>query len=181
MRAYVNRPWETLLRPESPGPECDRLHRQSPRHSGDQSPVTRGSDIRAAVELQIEGVLDGVCVVDYPLAPIRTERGAAVDGIRITKSGVPLFGGGYDSEDPFGWYRPDGSWDDTGFITVRGGTQDPWSGFEVGRKRHLGVCPGTGAGEPGQLGDVRFDTALHRFRGIGRGLPHDHVLPPALL
>ena len=123
MRAYVNRPWETLLRPESP---AQNVTAYTGRAHGTPVTitVTRGSDIRAAVELQIEGVLDGVCVVDYPLAPIRTERGAAVDGIRITKSGVPLFGGGYDSEDPFGWYRPDGSWDDTGFITVRGGTQE---------------------------------------------------------
>lgn len=131
----------TLLRPESP---ARNVTAYTGRAHGTPVTitVTRDSETRTTVEFQIEGVLDDVCVVDYPLAPIRTEQGVTVDGIRITQNGAPLFEGGYDSEDPFGWYRPDGSWDDTGFITVRGGTQDPWNGFEVGRNAILGFALG---------------------------------------
>lgn len=95
--------------------------------------VTRDSEKRTTVGFHIEGVLAEVCVVDYPLAPIRTEQGRTANGVRITKNGEPLFEGGYDPEDTYGWYSPDGTWDAGGAITVRGVTSDPWNGFEVDR------------------------------------------------
>ena len=95
--------------------------------------VTRDSAARATVEFSIRGVLDDVFVVEYPLEPVRTEYGHTVDGVRVTKNGKPLFEGGYGAADSYGWYDLDGAFDSSGFFTVRGGTSDPWYGFEVGK------------------------------------------------
>lgn len=132
---------ETLLRQEVSAPNVT-VYTGRARGTPVTVTVTRESETRTTAGFHIEGVLAEVCVVDYPLDPIRTERGTMVDGIRITKNGELLFEGGYDPEDTFGWYRPDGSWDDTGFITVRGGTSDPWHGFEIGRADALRFAQG---------------------------------------
>lgn len=100
------------------------------------------SDTRTTVGFHIEGVLADVCVVDYPLAPIRTEYGHTVDGVRITKNGKLLFEGGYNPEETYGWYNLDGTDNMEGFITVRAGTQDPWNGFEVDRSAALRFARG---------------------------------------
>lgn len=124
---------DALLRPSSP---AQNVTAYTGKVYGTQVDitVTRESDTRATVEFLIEGVLDDVCVVDYPLAPIRTERGTRVDGIRITKNGELLFEGGYDPEDFHGWYKPDGTWAEGGAVTIRGGiSSDPWYGFEITR------------------------------------------------
>ncbi len=50
-------------------------------------------------------------LLEYPLPPIQTERGA-VDGIRVWKNGALLYQGGYDPEAPFGgWFNAQGEWD----------------------------------------------------------------------
>lgn len=127
---------ETLLRPSYPAGNVT-VYAGKAHGTPVDITVTRDSETRTAVEFLIEGVLDDVCVVEYPLAPIRTERGTTADGIRITKNGKLLFEGGYSPEDTYGWYRPDGAHDMDGFITVRPGTQDPWNGFEVDRSAAL--------------------------------------------
>ena len=123
---------ETLLRPSSPTQNVTVYTGKA--HSTQVAiTVTRESETRTTVEFLIESVLDDVCVVDYPLDPIRTERGTTVDGVRVTKNGEVLFEGGYDPEDPmgWGWYTPEGTRDTRGAITVRGGTSDPWHDFSV--------------------------------------------------
>ncbi len=123
---------ETLLRPEVLAPNVTAYSGKA--HGTPVTvTVTRESGTRAAVEFHIEGVLDDVCTVDYPLAPLRRDCGYTAYGVRITKNGELLFEGGYDSEDAFGWYKPDGTHDMDGFITIRPGTSDPWNGFEVDR------------------------------------------------
>lgn len=100
--------------------------------------VTQDGETRTTVEFLIEGVLDDVCVVDYPLAPIRTEYGHTADGVRITKNGELLFEGGCNPEDTYGWYDPDGAHDMEGSITIRAGsTSDPWNDFEVDKNAAL--------------------------------------------
>lgn len=100
--------------------------------------VTQESGTRTTVEFLIQGVLDDVCVVDYPLAPIRTEYGHTADGVRITKNGKLLFEGGCNPEDTFGWYNPDGAQDMEGSITIRAGSDsDPWNDFEVEKNAAL--------------------------------------------
>lgn len=124
---------ETLLRPSYPA-ENVTVYAGKAHGTPVSITVTRESETRAAVEFLIEGVLDDVCVVDYPLAPIRTERYAEVNGVRITKNGGPLFEGGYDPEDPagWGWYTPEGVRDTRGALTARGYSDaDPWLGFEI--------------------------------------------------
>lgn len=125
-----------LLRPSSP---AQNVTAYTGKVYGTQVDitVTRDSETRTTVEFLIQGVLDDVFVVDYPLAPVRTEYGHAADGVRITKNGKPLFEGGYNPEDTYGWYTPDGAQDMDGFITVRAGTQDPWNGFEVDKNAAL--------------------------------------------
>lgn len=127
---------EVLLRPSYP---AENIAVYAGKVHGTQVDitVTRESETRATVEFLIEGVLDDVCVVDYPLAPIRTEDGYTVDGVRITKNGKLLFEGGYSAEEIYGWYDLDGTLDMEGFITVRGGTEDPWRDFEVDRHHAL--------------------------------------------
>lgn len=142
---------EALLRPSSP---TQNVTVYTGKAHGTQVAitVTRESDTRATVEFLIEGVLDDVCVVDYPLAPIRTERWTTVDGVRITKNGKLLFQGGYGSGDTYGWYRTDGTWDGTGSITVRGGTNDPWYDFEVDRSMALRFARGPALESRGSWG-----------------------------
>lgn len=127
---------ETLLRPQILAPDVTAY---TGKAHGDMVTVTvtRESKTRAAVKFYIEGVLDDVCVVEYPLAPVRTEHGDTVSGVRITKNGALLFEGGYDPEMPYGWYGLDGELDMDGFVTVRPGTSDPWNGFEVDRSTAL--------------------------------------------
>lgn len=127
---------EVLLRPSYP---AENIAVYAGKAHGTQVDitVTRESETRATVEFLIEGVLDDVCVVDYPLAPIRTEDGYMVDGVRVTKNGKLLFEGGYGAEAIYGWYDLDGTLDMEGFITVRGGTEDPWRDFEVDRHHAL--------------------------------------------
>lgn len=124
---------ETLLRPSSPAQNVTAYTGKAHGTRVDIT-VTRDSETRAAVEFLIEGVLDDVCVVDYPLDPIRTERWTTVDGVRVTKNGTLLFEGGYDPEDPigWGWYTPEGVRDTRGALTARGYSDaNPWLGFEV--------------------------------------------------
>lgn len=125
----------TLLRPEALAPNVTAYAGRAHGTQVDIT-VTKDSDTRVTVEFLIEGVLDDVCVVDYPLEPIRTEYGHA-DGLRITKNGKLLFEGGYNQEETYGWYTPDGAHDMDGFITIRAGTQDPWNGFEVSKSAAL--------------------------------------------
>ena len=135
---------ETLLRPSSP---TQNVTVYTGKAHGTQVAitVTRESDTRATVEFLIEGVLDDVCVVDYPLAPIRTERWTTVDGVRVTKNGTLLFEGGYDPEDPigWGWYTPEGVQDTRGALTARGYSDaNPWLGFEVSANTALRFARG---------------------------------------
>lgn len=132
---------EALLRPSYPAANI-AVYAGKAHGTQVDITVTRESETRAAVEFCIEGVLDDVCVVDYPLAPLRTEDGYTVDGVRITKNGKPLFEGGYSAEAIYGWYDLDGTLDMEGFITVRGGTEDPWRGFEVDRHHALRFARG---------------------------------------
>lgn len=132
---------ETLLRPSCPA-ENVTVYAGKAHGTPVEITVTRESDTRAAVEFLIEGVLDDVCVVDYPLAPIRTEGGYTVDGVRITKNGKLLFEGGYGAAEIYGWYDLDGAFDSSGFITVRGSTNDPWHGFEVDKHHAMGFALG---------------------------------------
>lgn len=127
---------ETLLRPESSAPNVT-AYRGKAHGTPVNITVTRESETRTTVGFHIEGVLADVCVVDYPLEPVWTERGTTVDGIRITKNGRLLFEGGYSPEGIYGWYGPDGAHDMDGFITVRAGTADPWRDFEIGRSDAL--------------------------------------------
>lgn len=128
---------ETLLRPSYPAGNVT-VYAGKAHGTPVEITVTRESGTRAAVEFLIEGVLDDVCVVDYPLAPIRTEDGYTADGIRITKNGALLFEGGYSPEDTYGWYTPEGAHDMDSFITVRAGsTSNPWNGFEVDKNAAL--------------------------------------------
>lgn len=125
-----------LLRPET---STQNVTAYRGKAHGTQVDITvnRESGTRATVGFHIEGVLADVCVVDYPLAPIRTEYGHTVDGVRITKNGKLLFEGGCNPEETYGWYNLDGTDNMEGFITVRAGTQDPWNGFEVDRSAAL--------------------------------------------
>lgn len=127
---------ETLLRPSYPAGNVT-VYAGKAHGTPVDITVTRDSETRTAVEFLIEGVLDDVCVVEYPLAPIRTEDGYTVDGVRITKNGKLLFEGGYSAAEIYGWYSPEGVHDMDGFVTVRAGTQDPWNGFEVDKNAAL--------------------------------------------
>lgn len=132
---------ETLLRPSYPAGNVT-VYAGKAHGTPVEITVTRESGTRAAVEFLIEGVLDDVCVVDYPLAPIRTEDGYTVDGVRITKNGKLLFEGGYGAAEIYGWYDLNGTFDSSGFITVRGSTYDPWRGFEVNKHHAMGFALG---------------------------------------
>ena len=160
----------TLLRPENPAQNVTaytgRVHGTPVTIT-----VTQNSETRFTVEFQIEGVLDDVCVVDYPLAPIRTERGAAVDGIRITKNGALLFEGGYALEENYGWYRSNGAHDMDGFVIVRPGTSDPWNGFEVDRSTALRFALGPELESRGSWGMYVFMLVCTVFAALDAAFP----------
>lgn len=131
-----------LLRPSSPAQNVTAYTGKAYGTQVDIT-VTRESDTRTTVGFHIEGVLADVCVVDYPLAPIRTEYGHTADGIRVTKNGKLLFEGGCNPEDTYGWYTSDGAQDMDGFITVRAGSNsDPWNEFEVDKNAALRFAQG---------------------------------------
>lgn len=82
------------------------------------------------VTYDIPGVTSDCYQIRYPLAPIKTEYGEAA-GIEIRKNGDMVFQGGYDPEEPSGWYDQDGQW--TPQIGVRFSVEgaDPWYGYET--------------------------------------------------
>lgn len=88
------------------------------------------TNFKAVVDVSIGTDIHDVCEVEYPLAPIRTEGGYQVSGICVSKNGEPVFQGGYDPENPFGWYNADGTWN--AMLTIRGhSSNDPWWGYET--------------------------------------------------
>lgn len=95
--------------------------------------VTRESGNAATVTYTIGGWLHDVCRVEYPLPPIQTERGRPVDGIRVWKNDRLLFEGGWNAEEPYGWYDASGAWDPMQTLSfgVSGGSGDPWGNYET--------------------------------------------------
>lgn len=92
--------------------------------------VSWPTNFKAVVDVSIGTDIHDVCEVEYPLEPIRTEDGNQVNGIRVMKNSALLFEGGYDPENPFGWYGADGAWDP--MLTIRGhSSNDPWWGYET--------------------------------------------------
>lgn len=93
--------------------------------------VTPERDSVTTVEFVIGDWLHDTCRVEYPLEPIQTNRGDAVPGVRILKNGNLLFEGGYNENEDYGWYEPDGTWSTIGAFgfTTSGG--DPWSGYKT--------------------------------------------------
>lgn len=78
---------------------------------GDVTVTVRNAGAAPTVAYTSGAVAD-TYTVEYPLDPIQTERGVAVDGIRILKNGQPFFTGGYDARQAeFGWYDASGAWD----------------------------------------------------------------------
>lgn len=66
----------------------------------------------AKVEYSIDGKIDDVYTVEYPLEPITTSNGYQVDGICILKNGNVFFEGGYDPDEKFlCWFDKNGEWD----------------------------------------------------------------------
>lgn len=120
------------------------------------------TNFRAVVDFNIQDRFHDVCEVEYPLDPIQTERGYQVSGIRVTKNGEPVFQGGYDPEDTFGWYNADGSWNAA--LNIRGhSSNDPWWGYETTADMAVQFAfgPETAArGNPALFGMAVFLTAF---------------------
>lgn len=92
----------------------------------------RENDALTTVEFTIGPEIHDVFEVEYPLAPIRTESGRSVDGIRVTKNGEVLFEGGYEPEGIFGWFTFTGEFDPSvSFHTRPYSPDDPWYGYET--------------------------------------------------
>lgn len=161
---------EVLLRPSS---TAENVTVYTGKAHGDPVTVTvtRESGTRATVEFSIQGVLDDVFVVDYPLEPVHTEYGHTVDGVRITKNGKLLFEGGYGPGDTFGWYRSDGAHDMEGFVTVRFGTADPWNGFELDRGDAMRFALGPELESRGSWAFYFLMLVLTLFAALGVAFP----------
>ena len=84
------------------------------------------------VDFTIGEAIHDVCRVEYPLDILRTERGALVRGIRVSRNGETLFTGGYDPESELGWYDTEGQWSPQIDMRFSGGGSDPWYGYETG-------------------------------------------------
>lgn len=96
--------------------------------------VTRdpGNAPLTAVDFAIGTEIHDVCGVEYPLAPIETEFGYSVSGIRITKNGGLLFEGGYDPDNEIGQFDANGKWAPFPFIHIWGQIPgDPWYDYEI--------------------------------------------------
>lgn len=123
---------ETLLRVAEDG---DRTVYTGRAHGREVSiSVTWPTNFRAEVEFFIQGVLDDVCVMEYPTDHIQTELGTTVNGIRIIKNGALLFEGGYDPDADsswISWFSPTGELDARQAIAVRGVSSDFWQGYEI--------------------------------------------------
>lgn len=122
--------------------------------------VSWPTNFETDVEFTIGDRFHDVCQVFYPTEAIETERGYAVNGVRVTKNGALLFEGGYDPESEFGWYGKDGAWDPAANISMRayaGG--DPWYGYETTAAEavRFALGPETSAhGDPALFGMAVF-------------------------
>ena len=124
--------------------------------------VSWPTNFEADVEFIIGDRVHDTCRVEYPLEPVQTERGYPVNGIRVTKNGEPVFRGGYDPEDEFGWFDASGEFifplDIWGYTAA-----DPWNGFEVtpAMAARFAFGPDTAAhGEPALFALAVFLTVL---------------------
>lgn len=126
--------------------------------------VSWPTNFETDVEFALGDRFHDVCQVFYPTEAIETERGYAVNGVRVTKNGALLFEGGYDPESEFGWYGKDGAWDPAANIQFRGyAGGDPWSGYETTAAEavRFALGPETAAhGDPALFGMAVFLTAL---------------------
>ncbi len=95
--------------------------------------VTHPTDILAVADFAIGREIHDVFEVEYPLAPVVTEEGDTVDGVRVTKNGEEIFRGGCDPEGPFGasFYDADGNWDPSFGVRVYTTGGSYWDSYET--------------------------------------------------